>query len=114
MAAMPAWIAGRAAQHARHAAAVLRQGGNPAARVYGSIGADFLPAVAPGSRKMGLWAGEGSEREAGQACGRLVRTLAAALPTGGVILDVGNGLGHQDLLIARTYPPRRVGAVSIT
>jgi len=114
MAARPAWIAGRAAQHARHAAAVLRQGGNPAARVYESIGPDFFLAVAPGWLNLGLWEGPGSEREAGQACGRLVRTLAAALPTGGVILDVGNGLGPQDLLIAETSRPRRLVAVNIT
>ena len=31
MAARPAWIAGWTAQHVRHAAAVLKQGGNPAA-----------------------------------------------------------------------------------
>jgi hypothetical protein len=54
MAARPAWIAGRAAQHARHAAAVLRQGGNPAARVYESIGPDFFLAVAPGWLNLGL------------------------------------------------------------
>ena len=114
MAARPAWIAGRAARHARHAAAVLRQGGNPAARVYESIGPDFFLAVAPGWLNLGLWEGPGSEREAGQACGRLVRTLAAALPTGGVIVDVGNGLGPQDLLIAETSRPRRLVAVNIT
>ena len=82
---------GRAARHARHAAAVLRQGGNPAARVYESIGPDFFLAVAPGWLNLGLWEGPGSEREAGQACGRLVRTLAAALPAG-AILHAGNGL----------------------
>jgi SAM-dependent methyltransferase len=114
MAARPAWIAGRAVQHARHAVAVLRQGGNPAARVYESIGPDFFLAVAPGWLNLGLWEGPGSEREAGQACGRLVRTLAAALPTGGVILDVGNGLGIQDRLIAETSRPRRLVAVNIT
>jgi erythromycin 3''-O-methyltransferase len=114
MAARLAWIAGRAAQRARHAAVMLRQGGNPAAPVYESIGQDFFLAVAPGWLNLGLWEGPGSEREAGQACGRLVRTLAAALPAGGVILDVGNGLGTQDRLIAETSRPRRLVAVNIT
>ena len=100
MAARPAWIEGWTAQHVRHAAAVLKQGGNPAARVYESIGPDFFLAVAPGWLNLGLWEGPGSEREAEQACRRLVRTVASALPTGGVILDVGNGLGTQDRLIA--------------
>jgi hypothetical protein len=57
MAARPAWIAGWTAQHVRHAAAVLKQGGNPAARVYESIGPDFFLAVAPGWLNLGLWEG---------------------------------------------------------
>ncbi len=114
MAAGPAWMAGWTAQHARHAAGVLKQGGNPAARVYESIGPDFFLAVAPGWLNLGLWEGPGSEREAGQACRALVATLASALPTGGVILDVGNGLGTQDRLIAETSRPRRLVAVNIT
>ena len=44
----------------------------------------------------------------------MVATLASALPTGGVILDVGNGLGTQDPLIAETSQPRRLVAVNIT
>ena len=84
---------------------MFKQGGNPAARVYESIGPDFFLAVAPGWLNLGLWQGPGSEREAEQACRRLVRTLASALPTGGVILDVGNGLGTQDCLIAETSRP---------
>jgi cyclopropane fatty-acyl-phospholipid synthase-like methyltransferase len=114
MAARPAWTAGWTAQHVRHAAGVLKQGGNPAARVYESIGPDFFLAVAPGWLNLGLWEGPGSEREAEQACRRLVATLASALPAGGVILDVGNGLGTQDRLIAETARPRRLVAVNIT
>ena len=106
MAARPAWIAGWTAQHVRHAAGTIKQGGNPAARVYESIGPDFFLAVAPGWLNLGLWEGPGSEGEAEQACRRLVATLASALPTGGVILDVGNGLGTQDPLIAETSRPR--------
>ena len=47
-------------------------------------------------------------------CRRLVGTLAAALPAGGVVVDVGNGLGTQDPLIAQSLHPRRLVAVNIT
>ncbi len=114
MAARPAWITGWTAQHARHAAALLRQGTNPAARVYESIGPDFFLALAPGWLNLGLWEGPGSEGEAEEACRRLVRTLASALPAGGVVLDVGNGLGTQDPVIAGAARPRRLVAVNVT
>jgi MPBQ/MSBQ methyltransferase len=114
MAAGPARLVGWTGQHARHAAALLRQGANPAARVYESIGADFFLAVAPGWLNLGLWQGPGSEDEAEAACRRLVTTLASALPTGGVVADVGNGLGTQDPVIAGTARPRRLVAVNIT
>ena len=105
---------GWTAQHVRHAAELLRQGSNPAARVYESIGPDFFLALAPGWLNLGLWEGPGSEDEAQEACQRLVRTLASALPAGGVIADVGNGLGTQDPLIAEVTRPRRLVAVNIT
>jgi erythromycin 3''-O-methyltransferase len=101
-------------QNARHAAGLFRQGANPAAVVYESIGADFFLAPAPGWLNLGLWRGPGSEDEAEDACRQLVRTLAAPLPTGGVILDVGSGLGTQDRLIAEAARPRRLIAVNIT
>ena len=110
MAAKPAWTA----QHVRHAAGLFKQGGNPAARVYESIGSDFFLALAPGWLNLGLWEGPGTEDEAQQACQRLVRTLASDLPAGGVIADVGNGLGTQDPLIAEVTRPRRLVAVNIT
>ena len=100
--------------HLRHAAEFLKQGRNPAARVYESIGPDFFLALAPGWLNLGLWKGAGSEEEAEDACRRLVGTLAAALPAGGVVVDVGNGLGTQDPLIARSLHPRRLVAVNIT
>jgi SAM-dependent methyltransferase len=105
---------GWTAQHVRHAAELLRQGSNPAARVYESIGSEFFLALAPGWLNLGLWEGPGREDEAEEACQRLVRTLASALPTGGVIADVGNGLGTQDPLIAEVTRPRRLVAVNIT
>ena len=105
---------GWTAQHVRHAAELFKQGSNPAARVYESIGPDFFLALAPGWLNLGLWEGPGREDEAEEACQRLVRTLAAALPAGGVIADVGNGLGTQDPLIAEVARPRRLVAVNIT
>ncbi len=114
MADNPAWITGWTGQHARHAAAMLKQGGNSVARVYESIGSDFFLALAPGWLNLGLWEGPGSEDEAEDACRRLVRTLAMALPGDGVILDVGNGLGTQDPLIAEAVSPRRLVAMNIT
>jgi SAM-dependent methyltransferase len=110
----PAWFAGWTGEHVRHAAAMLRQGANPAARVYESIGADFFLAVAPGWLNLGLWEGMGTEEEAEAACRRLVTTLASALPAGGVVVDVGNGLGTQDPVIAEVARPGRLVAVNIT
>jgi SAM-dependent methyltransferase len=114
MAGKPAWATGWTAQHVRHAAGLFKQGGNPAARVYESIGSDFFLALAPGWLNLGLWEGPGTEGEAQQACQRLVRTLASDLPAGGVIADVGNGLGTQDPLIAEVTRPHRLVAVNIT
>jgi SAM-dependent methyltransferase len=101
-------------QHVRHIAEMLKQGSNPVARVYESIGSDFFLAPAPGWLNLGLWEGPGLEDEAEDACQRLVRTLASALPAWGVVADVGNGLGTQDPLIARAVRPRRLVAVNIT
>jgi SAM-dependent methyltransferase len=92
----------------------FRQGRNPAARVYESIGSDFFLAPAPGWLNLGLWEGPGSEQEAEAACRRLVQTLAAALPIGGAILDVGNGLGTQDPVISAVASPRKLVALNIT
>ena len=102
-------------ENVRHAAGfALGYGRNPAARVYESIGSDFFLAMSPGWLNLGLWDGAGSEGEAEAACRRLVATLAAALPAGGVIVDAGNGLGVQDPLIAQLVRPRRLVAVNIT
>jgi SAM-dependent methyltransferase len=106
--------AGWTSRHLRHVAGIIRQGRNPAARVYESIGSDFFLAPAPGWLNLGLWEGPASEDEAGTACRRLVQMVAASLPEGGVILDVGNGLGTQDPVIAEVLRPRRLVAVNIT
>lgn len=100
--------------HARHAAAFLLQGRNPAARVYESLGPDFFLAPAPGWLNLGLWEGPGTEAEAPFAVRRLVERIAEALPKGGVVLDVGNGLGAQDPVIAEIAHPRRLVALNIT
>jgi ubiquinone/menaquinone biosynthesis C-methylase UbiE len=114
MAAKPAWFTGWTGQNVRHAAAMVVRGANPAARVYESIGSDFFLAVAPGWLNLGLWNGPGSEDEAEAACRRLVTAIASKLPAGGVVVDVGNGLGTQDPVIAEAVHPRRLVAVNIT
>jgi SAM-dependent methyltransferase len=107
--AQPGWTS----QHLWHVAGIFRQGRNPAARVYESIGSDCFLALAPGWLNLGLWEGPGTESEAGAACRRLVQTVASALPADGVVVDVGNGLGTQDPLIAGVARPRRLIAVNI-
>jgi len=102
-------------ENVRHAAGfAFGYGRNPAARVYESIGPSFYLAPAPGWLNLGLWDGEGAEDEAPRAVRRLVTRLAAPLPTGGVVVDVGNGLGAQDPVIAETARPSRLVAVNIT
>jgi cyclopropane fatty-acyl-phospholipid synthase-like methyltransferase len=98
-----------------HGLALLRQGSNPAATVYDSIGPEFFLALAPGWLNLGLWEGDGSDpSEAPIAVRRLVERVAADLPVGGDVLDVGNGLGAQDPVIAAAAQPRRLVAVNIT
>lgn len=75
-------MTGWTSRHVRHVGEMLKQGRNPAARVYESIGSDCFLAVAPGWLNLGLWEGPGSEDEAGKAWRRLVGTMAAVLPTG--------------------------------
>ncbi len=101
--------------NARHVLGLLRQGRNPAATVYDSLGADFFLALAPGWLNLGLWEGDGRDpAEAPAAVRRLVERLAADLPAGGDILDVGNGLGAQDPTIASVAKPRSLTALNIT
>src|SRR6185437_4455241 len=42
-----------------------------------------------------------------------VETTAAELPAGGVIVDIGNGLGTQDPVLVQLLHPRRLVAVNI-
>ncbi|MEX1047578.1 MAG: methyltransferase domain-containing protein [Actinomycetota bacterium] len=102
-------------ENVRHAFAFLRQGTNPAAAVYESIGEDFPLALAPGWLNLGLWEGDGTDpEEAPAAVRRLAVRLAEDLPKGGVTLDVGNGLGAQDPVIAGVVKPRHLIALNIT
>jgi SAM-dependent methyltransferase len=102
-------------EHLMHAARLVSQGRNPAAAVYDSIGPDFFLALDDGWLNLGLWEGDGSDpAEAPIAVRRLVEALAAELPRGGTILDVGNGLGAQDPVIARVAEPSRLVALNIT
>jgi SAM-dependent methyltransferase len=99
----------------RHAAAMLRFGGNPASTVYDSIGANFFLALDDGWLNLGLWEGDGTDpSEAAIAVRRLVTRMAADLPTGGDVLDVGNGLAAQDLVIADVSSARSLTALNIT
>ena len=98
----------------RHVGRLWRFSTNPAATVYDSLGADFFLAPAPGWLNLGLWEGPGDEAEAAVAPRRLVETMAGRLPRGGVILDVGNGLGAQDPVIAEVALPHTLVALNIT
>jgi cyclopropane fatty-acyl-phospholipid synthase-like methyltransferase len=98
----------------RHLWGLIKQSGNPAAAVYNSLGADFFLSPAPGWLNLGLWEGSGEEREAEIAVRRLVQTVASGLPTAGAILDVGNGLGAQDAVIAEVASPAELVALNIT
>jgi len=92
-----------------------RQGKHGAVPVYDSIGADFPLALAPGWLNLGLWENTwGDPAKAEEACVRLVRTMASILPRGGDVLDVANGLGAQDPVIARVARPRTLTALNIT
>ena len=102
-------------ENARHALGFVKQGSNPAAAVYDSIGPEFFLALDEGWLNLGLWEGDGSDpAEAPVAVRRLVREIASALPAEGAVLDVGNGLGAQDPLIAEVVRPTCLVAVNIT
>jgi cyclopropane fatty-acyl-phospholipid synthase-like methyltransferase len=102
-------------ENQRHGLAMLKFGRSPAATVYDSIGPDFFLALDEGWLNLGLWEGDGSDpNEAPVAVRRLVAHLAADLPAGGDVLDVGNGLGAQDPLIAEVASPRSLTALNVT
>lgn len=102
-------------ENVRHAAGMLRYGRNPAATVYDSLGPDFFLALDDGWLNLGLWEGDGSDpTEAPTAVRALVRRIAEPLPAGGDVLDVGNGLGAQDPVIAAVARTRSLTALNVT
>lgn len=102
-------------EHLRHAGTFLWRGRHPAVSVYDSIGSDFFLALDEGWLNLGLWDGDGSDpTEAPLAVRRLVSELASALPKDAAILDVGNGLGAQDPLVAEVARPSRLTTLNIT
>jgi SAM-dependent methyltransferase len=108
-------MSGWTRENLRHALSVLHYGRNPASTVYESIGPDFFLALAPGWLNLGLWEGDGGDpSEAPVAVRRLVERLARGLPSRAAILDVGNGLGAQDPVIAEVADPARLVVVNIT
>jgi SAM-dependent methyltransferase len=107
---MSAWTSA----NLRHLRSVFRFGPNRVATVYESIGDDFFLSPAPGWLNLGLWEGTGTEEEAPDAPRRLVEAVARHLPVGGTIVDVGNGLAAQDVVIAEVVKPTRLVAVNIT
>lgn len=98
----------------KHMALFLRLGRNPAATVYESIGPEFFIAPAPGWLNLGLWDETVPHGDGLAAVRQLVSTLAERLPKGGVVLDVGNGLGAQDPVIREVAQPRELVAINIT
>jgi erythromycin 3''-O-methyltransferase len=107
-------VLGLTRENWRHIGLVVRQGRNPVPVVYDSLGANFPLAFAPGWLNLGLWESDGDPGEAPIAVRHLVERVADALPRQGVIVDVGNGLGTQDPLIASLARPRQLIVLNIT
>ncbi|MGI8574779.1 MAG: methyltransferase domain-containing protein [Egibacteraceae bacterium] len=98
----------------RHLAAFFGFGSPSAPLVYDSLGSDFFAALAGDWLNLGLWEGPGTEDEAAVASRRLVEALTAPLPERAAIMDVGNGLGASDEVIAERLTPERLVALNIT
>src|SRR4029079_5399277 len=78
-------------------------------------GPSFPLALDDGWLNLGLWEDpSGPDAEAPQAVRGLVRTRAVELPHGGRIVDVGNGLGAQDAVIAEVAQPSGLFPLNIT
>lgn len=102
-------------ENLRHGLTMLRYGRRPTAAVYDSLGTDFFLALDRGWLNLGLWEGDGADvTEAPRAVRALVRRIAVPLERGGDVLDVGNGLGEQDRLIAEVASPSSLTALNVT
>src|SRR3954465_9027276 len=107
-------VTGWTAHNPRHALSMLRFGTNPAATVYDSIGPRFFLALDDGWLNLGLWEGNGGAPAEGPAAvRRRGRGRASELPTRGDVLDVGNGLGAQDVVIAEATEARSLTGLNI-
>jgi SAM-dependent methyltransferase len=107
---MPTWTRAQL----RHVLRLFRYGTHPAATVYASLGVDVFGAFEPGWLNLGYWEGPGDEQEAPLAPRRLVERICANVPPGGRVLDVGNGLGAQDVVIRELLQPERLVAVNVS
>jgi len=107
---MPTWTRAQL----RHVLRLFRYDRQPAATVYESLGSDVFGAFEPGWLNLGYWDGPGDERESALAPRRMVEQVCANVPPGGRVLDVGNGLGAQDVVIRELLRPDRLIAVNVS
>jgi len=107
---MPTWTRAQL----RHVLRLFRYDRQPAATVYESLGSDVFGAFEPGWLNLGYWDGPGDERESALAPRRMVEQVCANVPRGGRVLDVGNGLGAQDVVIRELLRPDRLIAVNVS
>ena len=107
-------MSGWTRENLRHIGMMFRRGTNPAATVYESLGTDLSLAPGPGWLNVGWWKSDGDPVEATDAPRALVERLARHLPKRGTIVDVGNGLGAQDPVIADLTLPELLVAINIT
>jgi SAM-dependent methyltransferase len=98
----------------RHAVHLFRYSRQPAITVYESLGSDVFGAFEPGWLNLGLWQGQGDESEAATAPRRMVEAVCAGLRPGGCVLDVGSGLGAQDLVVRELLRPDQLMAVNLS
>ena len=107
---MPTWTRAQL----RHVLRLFRYDRQPAATVYESLGSDVFGAFEPGWLNLGYWDGPGDEQESALAPRRMVEQVCANVPPGGRVLDVGNGLGAQDVVIRELLRPDRLVAVNVS
>jgi cyclopropane fatty-acyl-phospholipid synthase-like methyltransferase len=107
---MPGWTRAQL----RHLVRLFRYDRHPAATVYESLGSDVFGAFEPGWLNLGYWDGPGDDQEAALAPRRMVERVCAGLAPGGRVLDVGNGLAAQDVVIRELLRPDRLVAVNVS
>ena len=98
----------------RHIIQLFHFGRQPAATVYESLGGDVFGAFETGWLNLGYWNGPGDDHEAAIAPRRMIERVCAGLRPGGRVLDVGNGLGAQDLVLRELLAPDRLIAVNVS